>query len=266
MTQASTGQVSKSAADIYEEFFVPALFAQWAPRLADAARIATGQRVLDVACGTGVLAREALRRVGPQGSVTGLDRNQGMLATAKRQQPGIAWQQGMAEALPFEASSFDVVMCQFGLMFFESRKKALQEMWRVLRRNGHLAVAVWDIAEHSPGYAAMIALLHRLFGKDIADELRAPFAMGDKATVQALFEEAGIRTADIQTVNGTARFPSIASWVATDVKGWTLADRIDEAQYRRLQDEAAIEFKRFVQSDDSVAFASPALIAVAVKP
>jgi ubiquinone/menaquinone biosynthesis C-methylase UbiE len=98
--------------------------------------------VLDVACGTGVVAREAARRVGPAGAVAGLDRNEGMLAVARRMAPGIAWRHGLAEALPFPDGAFDAVICQFGLMFFEDRGKALGEMWRALRPGGRLAVAV----------------------------------------------------------------------------------------------------------------------------
>jgi ubiquinone/menaquinone biosynthesis C-methylase UbiE len=265
MDDAGTGQVSKSAAEVYEEFFVPALFSQWAPRLADAARLAPGQTVLDVACGTGVLTRESAARVSPGGSVTGLDRNEGMLAVAARKAPGIAWQPGRAEALPFADRSFDAVVCQFGLMFFEDRVAALKEMGRVLRPGGRLAVAVWDAAERIPGYADLIALVRRLFGDRIANELRAPFVLGDAATLRALFVQAGIVDAEIRTVDGTARFPSLESWVHTDIKGWTLADKIDDAQYRSLQRAAADDLKPHLRSDGTVAFAAPALIATAGK-
>jgi ubiquinone/menaquinone biosynthesis C-methylase UbiE len=95
------GQVSRSAAEIYEDFFVPALFREWTPRVAEAVKISAGQCVLDVACGTGVLAREAALRVGPSGTVVGLDRNGGMLAVAVRVAPAITWREGMADPFPF---------------------------------------------------------------------------------------------------------------------------------------------------------------------
>jgi ubiquinone/menaquinone biosynthesis C-methylase UbiE len=179
MADSHTCQVTRSAAEVYEEFFVPALFLEWAPRVADAAQIAPGQKVLDVACGTGVLAREAARRVGPGGAVTGLDRNEGMLAVARRKSPHIDWQLGMAEALGFADGTMDAVVSQFGLMFFEDRRAALREMWRVARPGGRIAVAVWAALESAPGYAAMTDLLQRLFGDRIADALRAPFTLGD---------------------------------------------------------------------------------------
>ncbi len=228
------GQVPRSAAEVYEEFFVPALFREWAPRVAAAAAIRPGHKVLDVACGTGVLAREAHTRVGPDGEVAGLDRNEGMLAVARRNAPAIVWRQGLAEALPYDAGRFDAVVSQFGLMFFDDRRRALQEMLRVLRPGGRLAVAVWDRLETSPGYAAMTALLQRLFGDAIAAGLRAPFVLGNPDELRGLFAAAGLPDARIATETGTARFPSIEAWVHTDVKGWTLADLIDDAQYRQL--------------------------------
>jgi ubiquinone/menaquinone biosynthesis C-methylase UbiE len=261
----SEGQVTRSAADIYEEFFVPALFEEWAPRVAKAAQLSPGQKVLDVACGTGVLAREALRSVQPGGAVTGLDRNEVMLTVARRVAPRIDWQSGRAEALPFPDGSFDAVVSQFGLMFFEDRAGALKEMWRVLKPGGRLSVAVWDALETSAGYADMVALLKRLFGERVANELRAPFVLGDTKAFAVLLDSAGIPKAKIQTQSGNARFPSIESWVRTDVKGWTLADLIDDKQYQTLQAEAARHLKKYVKSDGTVSFATPAHIATAVK-
>lgn len=266
MADPLTGQVSRSAAEVYEEFFVPALFLEWAPRVADAAQLAPGQKVLDVACGTGVLAREAARRVRPGGTVIGLDRNDGMLAVARRKAPSIDWQLGMAETLPFPDQAFDAVVSQFGLMFFEDHRAALREMSRVLRPGGRIAVAVWNALDRTPGYAAMAALLQRLFGDHVADALRAPFALGDRAALRSQFAEGGISSIEIRTLDGTARFPSIEAWVHTDVKGWTLADLIDDAQYSSLRQAAETELASFVQADGTVAFRSPAHIVIAAKP
>ncbi|WP_119458965.1 methyltransferase domain-containing protein [Rhodospirillaceae bacterium SYSU D60014] len=265
MDDTLKGQVTRSAAEIYDEFFVPALFQEWAPRVADAAQIWPGQTVLDVACGTGVLAREAARRAETDGSVTGLDRNEDMLVVARRVAPSIEWRLGRAELLPFADHTFDTVVSQFGLMFFEDRVAALREMWRVLRPGGRLAVAVWGPLDDTPGYAAMVALLQRLFGDRIANELRAPFILGDPDALRSLFIQADIPNGAIQTPAGTARYPSIEAWVHVDVKGWTLADLIDDAQYRTLLREAERELSRYIQPDGTVAFHSPAHIATATK-
>ena len=266
MSATETGQVTHTAAEVYEAFFLPALFQQWASRVADAAGIRAGQRALDVACGTGVLARAIADRVGSAGSVVGLDVNPGMLAVAQRQAPAITWKQGRAEALPFDSDSFDIVVSQFGLMFFEDRKIALQEMMRIVRPGGRLAVAVWDSLDHTPGYAAMTALLQQLFGDQVADALRAPFVLGDRQLLRSLFVEAGIPDAQITTQAGTARFPSIEAWIATEIKGWTLADVLDDAQFDLLLREADRVLRPFVTADGTVAFGAPAHIVTANKP
>lgn len=258
---SDTGQVNRSAADVYAEFFVPALFAEWAPRVAAAAEVCGGDRVLDVACGTGVLARDC---AGRGGAITGLDRNAGMLAVARRT-AGIDWREGMAEDLPFADGTFDTVVSQFGLMFFDDRAMALAEMWRVLTPGGRLAVAVWGSLEETPGYTAMTNLLAKLFGEETADAIRAPYCLGDREALAALFEGAGIPDARIETQDGTARFPSIADWIHTDIKGWTLADAIDDTQYATLRDAAETELREFVRPDGTVRFRHPAHIVTAAK-
>ncbi|HEY7538660.1 MAG TPA: class I SAM-dependent methyltransferase [Methylomirabilota bacterium] len=266
MNEAERGQVTGNAAEVYEEFFVPALFQQWADRVADAASLRPGEHVLDVACGTGALTRAVGARVGASGAAIGLDVNERMLAVARRKAPTLEWRLGRAEALGFESDRFDAVVSQFGLMFFEDRRGALAEMLRVLRRGGRLAVAVWDSLDHTPGYAAVTLMLQRLFGDRVADALRAPFALGDPSALRSLFAAAGIPRATITTVNGTARFPSITAWIHTDVKGWTLADMIDDAQLGRLLDEAEKVLRRFRTADGSVVFDAPAHIVTATKP
>jgi SAM-dependent methyltransferase len=157
-------QAQITAAKAYEEFFVPALFGEWAPRVAAAVRIRTGDHVLDVACGTGVLAREAASQVGPSGFVAGVDTSAGMLAVARTVAPRIEWREDKAEALPYPDQRFDAVVSQFGLMFFSDRRRALTEMQRVLKRGGRLAVAVWASLDSSPAYAAEVDLLEHMAG------------------------------------------------------------------------------------------------------
>ena len=148
-----TGQVTRNAAEIYDELFLPALFSEWAPRVAELAQLKPGMRVLDVACGTGVLSLVAADLVEPGGSVAGLDLNPGMLDVARRKAPDIDWREASAEAIPFEDDAFDAVVSQFGLMFFEDKASAIREILRVLRPGGKMAVAVWDSLENVPGYA-----------------------------------------------------------------------------------------------------------------
>jgi len=260
MEATTRGQVTGSAAEGYEALLVPALFQAWAPRIVDAAGLSPGERVLDVACGTGVLAREAATRVSPAGSVVGLDCNDGMLDVARHTSPNIDWRLGQAEALPFEDDSFDAVLSQFGLMFFEDRVSALREMRRVLDAGGNLAVAVWDSLDNTPGYAALTGLLQSLFGDHVAEGLRSPYALGNPEELLSLFVAAGISNAQVRTEKGLARYPSIEAWVHTDVTAWTISDLIDDAQYELLLKTAQKQLKPFEKSDGRVEFLAPAHI------
>jgi SAM-dependent methyltransferase len=221
-------------------------------------------RVLDVACGTGVLARSLAERLGA-GSVVGLDINPGMLAVAKRTAPQIEWREGAAESLPFEDASFDAVVSQFGLMFFADRRAAIHEMARVLRPGRQLVVAVWAALMDTPGYAAMAHLLQRLFGETVANALHVPYNLGSRQQLRHLFDDANLTHINIQTREGAARFPSIASWVYTDVKGWTLAEVLDDAQVETLLRHAEHELASFVGVDGRVEFPAPAHIVTATK-
>lgn len=261
-----SGQLTSSAAEIYDEFFVPALFGVWAPRLVAAAQIRPGARVVDVACGTGVLAIAAAKVTALGGEVVGVDLNAGMLAVARRKAADVDWQRAPAEALPFDSESFDAVVSQFGLMFFEDKQAAITEMWRVLRPGGRLAIAVWDSLDNSPGYTSLASLLTRLFGPSTAALLQAPFTLGDSHALGSLLSASGVTDPQVERASAEACFPSIRSWMHTDVRGWTLGDEIDDTQYELLVSEAERELGRFVVADGTVRFAQPGLIATATKP
>lgn len=263
MTVRETGQVIKSAAEIYDDFFVPALFGEWPAHVLAAANVEPGDEVLDVACGTGVLTRSAAEAVGPTGTVTGLDINPGMLAVAQQKAPVLTFREGRAEALPFDADRFDAVVSQFGLMFFEDRVGAIREMVRVLRPGGTLAVAVWDGVENVEGYPALSALLERLYGAEIGAAVRAPFVLGDTDELTALFAEAGLPHVRLSHKGGTMRFPSLRAWLNTEIRGWILADRVDDAQFEAFYAQAEKVLDPYVGADGSVRLAAPAHIVTA---
>lgn len=263
---ARTVDTLRSPADVYDEQFVPALFRPWGPVLCDAANITSGQRVLDVACGTGALTVAVAERVSPGGVVLGLDANPEMLAVARRKHPDIEWHDGRAESLPFADASFDAVVSQFGLMFFDDRVAALSEMQRALRPGGRLAVAVCDALERSPGYASLAALLERLFDKRVADAFRAPFVLGDAAALRTLCTDAGIAGASVVQRQGIVRFASIDALVSTErACVWTLGGLLDDGQFERLRREAQGTFQPFVDAGGKVEFAMPALLITATK-
>jgi len=256
------------AANAYEQLHVPALFGQWAPHVLDAAGVGPGQRVLDVACGTGVLAREAVARVGPEGGVSGIDPDPGMLAVAARLAPGVAWRQGTADDMPYPDGSFDAVVSQFGLMFFPDRHASLREMLRVLAPGGRMAVAVWDTLENSHAYPIEVALLQRIAGQRAADALRSPFLLGDTRELLGLFDSAGVDSVRIVTRTGTARFPSVRSMVEADLRGWlpVMGVMLEEDRIRRILTEAEDALHPYVTEEGQVVFDSPAHIVTAARP
>lgn len=260
-------QAQIDAANAYEALFVPALFQQWAPRVASAAQLRPGQRVLDVACGTGVLAREAASRVGATGTAVGLDPNPGMLAVARRLAPGVEWRDGTAEALPCPDRFFDAVVSQFGLMFFADRRQALREMLRVAAPGGRLVVAVWDSLDNTPAYAAEVDLLERIAGRPAADALRAPFALGDPKDLAALFAVAGVAGIAVTTHHGTARFPSLRSMVEADLRGWlpVMGVVLSEDHITRILEEAESALAAYVTAEGRVEFDAPAHIVTGMR-
>jgi SAM-dependent methyltransferase len=263
-----TPQALVDAANAYEALFVPALFGQWAPSVADAAQVRAGARVLDVACGTGILAREVASRVGAAGHVVGIDPAPGMLAVAGRLAPAVEWRQGNAESLPFADRSFDAVVSQFGLMFFTDRRKALGEMSRVLLPGGRLAVAVWDSLDNIPAYAAEVQLLRRSAGEAAADALRAPFVLGDRTGLAALFAEAGAGSVDIVTHRGTARFPNVRTMVEADLRGWlpVMGVVLSDREIDRIVQEAESALGEYAGADGRVAFDLSAHVVTASRP
>lgn len=262
-----TAQAKIEGATAYEQHFVPALFADWAPRVADAAKLKPGDRILDVACGTGVLAREAAKRVAPNGSVVGLDVEDAMVTVAARVAPQIEWRQAPAEAIPYPSDSFDAVVSQFGLMFFSDQRAAAGEMVRVLRAGGRLSVAVWNSLEAAPGFAALVNLLQRRFGTPVADVLRAPFSLGDRAKLTALFAQTGVASLEVSTQGGAARFRSIREWMETEVRAWLACagHPLSDGQINLLVQDAEKTFASFLTAKNWVEVPISAHIITATK-
>jgi SAM-dependent methyltransferase len=246
-----TYALSAQAAEFYESTFVPALFGAWARRLVAGAGVTSGQSVLDVACGTGVVARTAAEQTGPRGSVVGLDRNGAMLDVARRLRPDLRWRLGDACALPFPDGSFDVVLSQAGLMFYHDRVRALREMGRVAGVDGRIAVQVPGRLARSPGYLALIETVARHAAPDVSDMLSGYFAVGEPDLLRELCASAGLRVDRFDTWTGATRLDSIDTFLAVELL--PLAGTVDRAVRDRIVADCRGTLSRFVDRTGAIA-------------
>ena len=246
-------QVPLEVAESYEAVFVPALFAPLAPLLLDVADVLPGQRVLDVACGTGIVARTAAAVVGPAGRVVGVDLNESMLTVARAVAPDIEFHRSDAAALPFADGSFDVALCQSGLMFMPDVVAALSEMRRVVAPRGRVAVQVWSGLARQTGFRPLADAVARHAGPDAADLVGTYFRLGDTGGLTASCTRAGLRVLEIRTLPITVRAPSIDDYVTAEVESTPLIARLDAATYRRIREDARAGLAPFRDENGSLA-------------
>lgn len=264
----TASEAERAAGQGYETLFVPALFKPWTRHVLNAARIKAGVRVLDIACGTGILARDALALTGSGGYVAGVDPAPGMLATAREAEPAIDWYLGAAEALPFGEESFDCVLCQFGVMFFQDTAKAAREMYRVLAPDGSVTIAVWDNVEKNPAYQSVGALLDDMVSPAAGHALRLPFSLGDPGEVTSVLAESGFADVGVTTKTAQGRFPSPRIMVEAELRGWLpLFDiHLDESEIAEVLEQAGPRLAAFTSPDGSVNFPTSGHIFTARKP
>jgi SAM-dependent methyltransferase len=221
--KSSSGRVGidTSAAEAYDAVLVPEVFRPWAELMVQEAHVQEGMRTLDVACGTGVVARCAARFCGPRGRSTGIDIDPAMIevarAAALREGLAIDYRCGSASELPFDAGSFDAALCLQGLQYFPDKEQALSDLRRVLRPGARLVVVVWTEMEACAGNWAMIRALERL-GVD-AKDMRKPFALADSSALRALGEQAGFEDVTVEVVHRTVRFASATTFVESIAQG-----------------------------------------------
>ena len=249
MSAPETFQIPLETAEVYESKFVPALFADWAPHVVDMGDVVTGQSVLDVACGTGIVARTAAERIGPGGRVVGVDLNQAMLTVAERVCPGVELRRADVTALPFDAATFDVVLCQMALMFFPDRHAALREMRRVVTPQGTVVIMVPSSLGAQPAYTRLVDLAAEHAGPGAVAMLSAYWACGDLDQLLQTVRSAGLDVLSTRTRMGTARFASIDEFVAVEVESTPVRGRLTDDEYDTLRREANTVLAEFTAAD-----------------
>lgn len=220
----------KEAPKNYERYFVPAIGGPLARHLLSRAGLNTGDRVLDVACGTGVVARLALNRVGDRGTVTGLDRNPGMLAVARSMDGSIEWLESEAESMPLPDESFDVVLCQLGLQFMQDKPAAVREMRRVLAPGGRILLNLPGPA--APVFALLADAMERHVGREAAAFVQHVFSLHDTGEIRDLLTAAGFRDVEVQAETVTLTLPEPRDFLWQYVQSTPLAGVISEADER----------------------------------
>jgi ubiquinone/menaquinone biosynthesis C-methylase UbiE len=240
----------------YERYFVPTIGAPLAADLVRIAALRPGERVIDVACGTGVVTRLAAEAVGTTGTVTGLDLNPGMIAVARSVDPtgsSIQWHEGNAEAMPLPDAAFDVVLCQMGLQFVSQKPTALQEMRRVLAHGGRLALNV--PGPTAPIFGIMEEGLKRHIGPQAAGFVRAVFSLHDPEEIRKLIEDAGFHNVVAQAGTKTLHLPSPAEFLWQYVYSTPLAGIVaeaDEESRTALERDVVAEWQKSVKGGDFV--------------
>ena len=238
--QSSGWQLEQSAPQAYEEYLVPPMFAPWADRLLETGKVQEGDRVLDVACGTGIVARHAVSRVRERGSVVGVDINAEMLAVAEETaaglQPPVEWRQGDATNLPFADETFDVVCCQQAIQFFDNPVTAIREIRRVLVPGGRVAVSVWRPIAYQPVYVAFADALEDRISDEAGAMMRSPFPAWDRETLRTFVRDAGFEDASVTIEIGTIRYPSVEEFVRREAASSPFAAQITAVD-RDVQEE-----------------------------
>jgi ubiquinone/menaquinone biosynthesis C-methylase UbiE len=265
-------------AQLYEQFYGPAIFRPLAEVLVDFAPPPVGGRVLDLACGTGLVARAVAAQVGPAGSVTAADINPAMLAVARSQPAGagaaIEWVEADATTADLPAGHFDMVYCQQGLQFFSDRQAALARARSALKRTGRFAVATWEPIEQQPLHAAFaeVELRHLSELGVTYDDLIAPFSLGDRDELRQLLEEAGFQDVEIRRHPLEVRWPEPGTFVRNmeTAYGAVLPAFVaNAAAFASFLDAVERETRDIVQRytvDGELRFPMPTNLAVAKAP
>lgn len=257
MPNADHFQIKGNAAEFYDKLPARYLLGPWSKGLVDAAQLQPNDRVIDLACGTGVVTREAAERLGEDGHITGLDLNEGMLAVA-REYPKtsaceIRWIKASALDTGLTEATYDVALCQQGLQFFPYPLQALAETHRILKESGRLCFSIW--AQSGPYNDAVADAVRIHIDNETAQRFLQSRDVPSASELRQLFIAAGFREVNVACVERRNRLPSIAEFVAEHLLGVPIADRVrqlSEAQRLALGADAANRMSQFADGEDAV--------------
>lgn len=265
----TTHEREPSPAELFERFFGPSIFVPWTDVLLEHARPRPGERVIDLACATGIVARRVAPTVGRDGDVVGVDVDPGMLAVARDRaaSEGVAveWRRGDASDLDMPDDAFDLVLCQQGLQFFDDPAAALRESARVLDDDGRMVLNVWQPLERHPVYDALLSAEARHLGADLA-EVATPFMFGDAARLREMLDEEGFERVEVTERTLEVRFDDPETFVAlTIMAGAAVVPEmsLDDAEAREAVERDCEDVLREHRDDGTLRFPMPNYIASA---
>lgn len=197
-------QLNNDGPEAYEKYIVPAFSGSWARDIVSRAQLRKGNRVLDVGCGSGIVARYAYIELGERSCVAGIDTNKGMLKKACEiahpKISSIKWILAHINKIPFKDDIFDVIFCQQCLQFLPDRHRSLAEIRRVLAGRGSIYFSVWRSIDNFPFYTALYKALETYVNKEAASILMSAFTLGDSQKLRELFKDTGFTNIDITLV------------------------------------------------------------------
>ncbi len=249
MAKNGQWQLSAEAAELYERYLARYILGPWAPLLVDVAHVGVGERVLDVACGTGVVARAAAERVGSAGHVVGVDLNSGMIAVARSLPTpvgaSIEWVERSVLDLRLQDATMDVVLCQQGLQFFPDKALAMREMRRVLARDGRLALSVWNgVGLYN---SAVGEALTRFVSDAAALQFCASRQVPTKEELQRLATEAGFSAVDVRVSRINVHLPRLDQFTLDHLSATPVAPLVAAADPEARKRIGAHVIKRLIR-------------------
>jgi ubiquinone/menaquinone biosynthesis C-methylase UbiE len=263
--------------EVYERVLVPAVLQGLSRRVVDLAAPREGERVLDLACGTGIVARTVAPIVGAAGTVVGIDVLPPMLAVARSllapDGASIEWREGDATALDLPDSSFDLVICQQGLQFFPDREATASEVLRVLAPGGRFVAAVWQGIDRQPFWKAFTEVeAANLAPLGLTrDDVTLPFSWGDPDALRTLLTDAGFDAVELSTTTIEANFA--AETFVEDIEypyGVLVPEFLEDpdafASYVDAVREGSRDVLKRYRRDDRLVFETPANLVLARRP
>jgi len=229
----------------------------WVPFLLEAVGLAPGNRVIDIACGTGFVTRQAARALGESGKTVGVDINEGMLELAKISTDStepftIDWQKGDVGSLPFEDASFNVALCQQGLQFFDDKNAALCEVRRILVPGGKIGLSVWGSLDENPYFSAITEAARRHIGKEAADGLNNPHTLANPADVADLLATAGFQNIIIKKTETYMSTPPVRAFLPAHLSAMPVGDmlsKLPEQKQSAMLEDVFEMLKPYTEAD-----------------